>query len=303
MGVANHYEPPTIVTNIANELVVSHKLYRGSVPEYDDVRQPQNMRTLKLLATLTRMRVAELRGGMPPRIFTHLRSHQAAQFCPECLLEGQYHRMPWMVCEVSACVAHETLLLDRCPDCGRSISIRAIIGMKCRHCRSDLRNAPRRSISGDATGLLAQRQLHEWITGKVDGNIDRVDTFGSQPVERQYLIVDWLQQLVAAAPPQWSYVHTKHVDAAKLNAWPRLQDRTTAHWYSLWATAFKAVHSCRLPAEVLPAVLYGWYATPLHVARGENNDRPFSSLEIHAEASPTHSRFSLVEDRVQQRPS
>lgn len=50
----------------------------------------------------------------------HRHSHDAV--CPQCLSDAPYLRANWEHGYVTACVKHQTLLLDRCPTCGERLS-------------------------------------------------------------------------------------------------------------------------------------------------------------------------------------
>lgn len=46
---------------------------------------------------------------------------QSAKICPDCLRDTGYCRKIWDVTLVTACLEHQCLLFDECPDCGRKI--------------------------------------------------------------------------------------------------------------------------------------------------------------------------------------
>ncbi|NHM29931.1 TniQ family protein [Neobacillus terrae] len=44
------------------------------------------------------------------------------KICPKCLAETAYYRKAWDLVPVSACLKHQTILIDRCPKCGMELS-------------------------------------------------------------------------------------------------------------------------------------------------------------------------------------
>jgi hypothetical protein len=77
------------------------------------------------------------------------------QFCPICLAEDKipYFRTYWRIALNTLCVRHETMLLDRCPECGLAIAVHRLDMDKqnaidvpplsyCHNCGYDFRNSP-----------------------------------------------------------------------------------------------------------------------------------------------------------------
>ncbi|MCL6446322.1 MAG: TniQ family protein [Alicyclobacillus sp.] len=54
------------------------------------------------------------------------------RFCPLCLKETLYYRLRWKIDLVTACVHHEVLLVDRCPQCRTQIKFRDIVNIGCK---------------------------------------------------------------------------------------------------------------------------------------------------------------------------
>jgi hypothetical protein len=62
------------------------------------------------------------------------------RYCPQCLAENMYYRLPWRMLMLSGCPQHGRRLLDRCGHCGAQIPLLASnlkIGV-CPSCRGEL---------------------------------------------------------------------------------------------------------------------------------------------------------------------
>jgi hypothetical protein len=78
-------------------------------------------------------------------------------FCPLCLRETVYHRLPWLLHAVFACSRHDCWLLDTCSNCGASVSVEMIVRSQCALCCASLADMP--VIPLDATVADVQQQL------------------------------------------------------------------------------------------------------------------------------------------------
>lgn len=94
------------------------------------------------------------------------------QYCPMCLREGSeaYYRKSWRVAFNTACVRHQCLLRDRCPNCGAGVAFhRGDMGltgtvvarslMGCHRCGFDLSEAGIEEITS------YDQQASEWLEG------------------------------------------------------------------------------------------------------------------------------------------
>ena len=61
------------------------------------------------------------------------------QVCPQCLAERGYSSEDWDLAPVTTCSIHCTWLIDRCPSCGKPISLRRPQLFLCGNCNFDLR--------------------------------------------------------------------------------------------------------------------------------------------------------------------
>lgn len=94
-----------------------------------------------------------------------------ARICPTCLAEGHRPRPAWDCRLLVACTRHGLRLVDRCPDCARSLSWDRPSAGRCR-CRADLATAPVVPAAAGALpllvaleGLLGGDGLSEWQQG------------------------------------------------------------------------------------------------------------------------------------------
>jgi len=93
-----------------------------------------------------------------------LRNDQA-RYCPRCLSEAAYHRLHWSHPLVTACSQHQSLLLDHCYHCQRSVSVWDVTQALCSACGSRLSEGQEVDLSLDSPGLRAQQHL---FTGLLD---------------------------------------------------------------------------------------------------------------------------------------
>jgi hypothetical protein len=97
-----------------------------------------------------------------------LRFASAAQYCPRCLKTAAYHRLSWIPTMTAICLVHRCLLVNRCPQCLKHISIQEIVSQRCRSCQSDLSAVEPLSVEGNALGILSQQIIQSWL-GVADG--------------------------------------------------------------------------------------------------------------------------------------
>lgn len=71
------------------------------------------------------------------------------RFCPLCIKESPYYRLLWEMAPIVACIHHKVFLVEKCPQCRRSINIRDVKNMiLCPHCDFLLTDSPVQPISG-----------------------------------------------------------------------------------------------------------------------------------------------------------
>lgn len=88
----------------------------------------------------------------------------ASWYCPKCLKEGAYQRRSWRPAPMAACLQHDCLLVDRCPNCQQSVSVLDLVLACCHQCRTDLCLAGTVSLNEDRWGRIAQATLLGWRT-------------------------------------------------------------------------------------------------------------------------------------------
>ncbi|WP_018077079.1 TniQ family protein [Thiobacillus denitrificans] len=75
--------------------------------------------------------------------------HERVQVCPQCLAEDGYIKEELELAPVTVCSTHKVLLVDECPDCGRSLDWKRSSLMACGHCGADLRMATPTPVGAD----------------------------------------------------------------------------------------------------------------------------------------------------------
>lgn len=61
---------------------------------------------------------------MPLGVYHRIHRHYGLQCCPQCLREDEepYFRRKWRLAFVTLCEKHRSILIDRCPQCGKAIN-------------------------------------------------------------------------------------------------------------------------------------------------------------------------------------
>jgi hypothetical protein len=170
-----------------------------------------------------------------------LRPELAAQFCPLCLKEAQYHRLSWLPVAISACITHKRLLVDCCPACQAKLSIRAIVeDCRCRRCGAELQTATSARLNNDDFGLLAQRFIHGWLkVGRFPSKSSHTEWLRHYPRPLFCLVDGLVDGMKAIGSDWWGYLH-QPVTRSPLTSFGPIRGRLTPEQsYRLYATAFK----------------------------------------------------------------
>jgi DNA-binding transcriptional MerR regulator len=185
LAAANCYEPHSILTTLCNK-------HLAALGIRDNLNHPRHPETFDLLSSLTQVSPGELANAtihrfsqapILPRMdeqITRLSDGQAiqlldtrtrskklrkddhAQFCPDCLQEATYHHLSWFPLDVSVCLKHMCLLINRCYNCNTWISSRAIVAHRCRICGTDFVDTPPHYLRDKPFELFAQRTVQSW---------------------------------------------------------------------------------------------------------------------------------------------
>lgn len=241
---ANHYETVGILLRVISESIkpelqitpnlfwnpLDPNLFGNDIPRF-----------FESIAPLLRISAAHLRTTcLPDFAVKQPLAPPVVQYCPACLQECLYHRMHWLSLLAVACPRHACLLINQCPHCRRTLHVQSVVAGQCR-CRYDLRVAPTTSIASDEMGLLTQQRIQDWITEKVSSTKTSLTAFDEQPIDLQYHIFDWLQNLVAKVSPHWSYVHHPLGVTDLADQWPELKKSMPSQRFSFAVTSMKAL--------------------------------------------------------------
>lgn len=170
-----------------------------------------------------------------------LRPVGAGQFCPLCLQDAAYHRSIWMPIAASACLQHCCLLIDRCEQCDKSLSIHEIVEMRCHKCKGNLVEAKILHLNNDL-GLLFQRIIQSWLTNDAISD-DIMHILPQEPSRALYRVVDGLQWATRMLGAGWSHLHhvTGHSQAPTFQQGNGQNTITPYESYLLYTTAFKGL--------------------------------------------------------------
>jgi hypothetical protein len=182
----NFYDPPTLLHSLWRERLHKH----GLTPDSD--QYPIHTASYAILSELTGIpfETLYLLSGHPlasvltppyleipslvlpnecqvvclsSNIYNHLlRPAQAVPYCPLCLAENLSYPLLWLT-DLVICPRHWIVLLDACPQCHTSLSIRAVTEGRCPQCDGNLASAETCSVADDSWGRLAQAHLQAWF--------------------------------------------------------------------------------------------------------------------------------------------
>lgn len=163
------------------------------------------------------------------------RTEVATAFCPQCLREAPYHRLPWMVHAVFTCPKHKCWLLDHCADCGATLSVTAILKGHCATCSAVLADMP--TVDLDATVLAVQ---HHLITCLETGVLP-VDTLPPLSMPALFRLLEGLGSVIR--PLGWDWAGCYQPAGVVCEAFPphRQRDLSTIQFGSLYTSAWLAI--------------------------------------------------------------
>lgn len=229
LTIANGYEPVSLFTTVCNKrlarLGIKDNLERPTHPETFDMLgsltglEPRELANVSVhrfaqapvLSRVERQKI-HLSDELPflllsrPIRSRYLWRKEWAQFCPKCLREASYHRLSWMLQDISACLDHQCLLVTRCRDCDAGVSIRSIVQRRCERCGGDLVNVALHAIRDDPLGLFAQQTIQLWW-GLIDSPPDHLGwVLPEQPVPVLHRLFEWL---AGSSETKWQREHPR----------------------------------------------------------------------------------------------
>lgn len=97
-----------------------------------------------------------------PTVFSFLSTHLGAvlRYCPACLAEQTYYRLPWRLLILPGCARHGSYLLDRCGHCGQPVPLvpfRPLRIGRCPTCGGDLSTCLTQPLSDQDLALTLKR--------------------------------------------------------------------------------------------------------------------------------------------------
>ena len=227
LAAANCYNPASILTRLCNKHLFSLGLR-------DNLERPEHPETFDMLATLTGLPPRELANASAHRFaqspiltevagpiihlsdgypfqlvstFTRLRRFlraEWAQFCPDCLEEATYHRLAWMLQDVSGCLKHQCLLVDHCQNCHSRVHIQDLVRCQCSQCGANLAGMATDGMQMEPLGLFAQRTIQVWWGLDAPAAAEATWTLPKQPVISLHRLFDRLMDSIEAI---WSHTN------------------------------------------------------------------------------------------------
>lgn len=178
-------------------------LYAATAHRFAETLTPPGVQTIQLEFS-SGERVPLLTSGIA---YDQLRPATTSQFCPMCLAISAHHRVAWFPIAVAACLEHQCLLLDRCPDCLTFVAIQDIVDAQCCRCGYDLTQSSAASISTDVWGEFSQRVIQTWLGLLPLTEQSPRDLFPDQPPAVLYRVLDGLRASLMGVRADWEYLH------------------------------------------------------------------------------------------------
>jgi len=172
-----------------------------------------------------------------------MRLQHTAQFCPQCLKEGAYHKITWVPIAISTCLRHECILIDRCDKCNQEVSILDVTRAQCGHCKADLSEIKTCSITMDDLGLLVQRIITSWFMEQTTPPFAQ-SLLPQQPIALLYKVIEDVQLSISGWRGNvWPYMHRPKLHDLE----PQVRNKGKGPFpsphesYQLYTTAFKSL--------------------------------------------------------------
>lgn len=90
------------------------------------------------------------------------------KYCPLCLQEDDYFKKEWRLAFYNVCTKHKTMLLDRCPNCGKQLTItkrkRDLPYFNCWNCGFIYKEAPIQEIPKESKSLETLHKTMDILT-------------------------------------------------------------------------------------------------------------------------------------------
>jgi predicted DNA-binding transcriptional regulator AlpA len=175
--------------------------------------------------------------------YTQVRPPQISQFCPKCLGENPYFSLGWVPVALCACLRHQCLLIDRCPNCHKTVSQYEVITAQCDKCEGSLTQAKVISIANDEIGLRTQRILQSWFMDYLTPEQEASHLPPHAPVLLYRIIEGLHNSLETHKSGEWFYLHHPPSHREKLILTHRKQGEflTSYESYCTYSTVCKAI--------------------------------------------------------------
>ncbi|MCA9921454.1 MAG: TniQ family protein [Anaerolineales bacterium] len=169
-------------------------------------------------------------------VFRYLQPKSKPKYCPFCLAEAAYQRQPWLLRSVAACIHHQSLLLDKCPSCGKGIKVADLVQAQCSRCQFELSRAESLDLAEDEAGLFAQGLLYFWISA---GPYLKASTPHAATREL-HGVLHVLKHLVFSVKEEMEGLH-HYPSLSRPLIWQSLHQRTIEQEYVAVATAMQGL--------------------------------------------------------------
>lgn len=132
-----------------------------------------------------------------------LYSSLSAQYCPRCLKTAAYHRSIWAPIAAAICLEHHCLLVNRCPQCKKRLSIQEIVRHRCRACQADLCATEPIAVEGNELGIRSQQLIQSWLAVADVTALSDEDGLPSKPPAVLYHLLENLSRHLLNCWKEW----------------------------------------------------------------------------------------------------
>jgi hypothetical protein len=159
------------------------------------------------------------------------------KFCPQCFAQYEYHLLLWELTHLTVCPVHQCELLDRCPDCARTLSWQTLRPNWSCFCGTAL-------IEMQATVVAGIRSaISRYLGAAID--LPHPPNFPTELLRR-----------ALNHPLELQYIYLRLHDFELLRAFINLL--STDEYYSAWRTSGRAECHVRSPGRWTARLLYEW---------------------------------------------
>jgi hypothetical protein len=160
----NYYDSPAVFKNV---LDVKKRKINGNDFSYEDTKKVSDLINGDVNDLYKRSIDYHRTNDREIDELLFLRSR--VKFCPFCIKDEPYHKWVWNINPIAICLNHSILLIDKCENCNKNISLRSLMKKTCLSCGFEFVNTKTESIETKSFLFLSQMDLYNRLIG---GDVD-----------------------------------------------------------------------------------------------------------------------------------